>query len=1095
MKRLLRNPNYFILGLVLLEFVIFLTNYSPGTFLIGWDNVMPEFNLWLNFKRSLFSIWQGYRGLGLLDGLAHSANLIHAIYIAILSVFLPDSLLRYTYIHLTHLAGGIGFYLLARRLVKSEKAAFLASLFYMLNIGVVQMYFAPLEVFATHFAALPIMAYLILNASEKPNKKHFLLLFFGSLLTTPQGFVPTVFISYAFLVGFFLLFLLLKRKYRTAVIIAVILFVSNAFWALPYVYSGLHAAPIIQQTRINQFASEEIYYRNKAHGGLLDVLSLNGFMISTIEYDHRQNTDVFFMDAWRKHEQNILYSLLYAAVLGIAGIGIWGIIKKRQKAFYPFLGAGLVAFFFLANNTPVFDQINTLIREVFPVIGEALRFPFTKFITLFAFCISLLFAVGLSILFERFKRVALPALTVGAISILFLALPVFTGHFTSPLLRLTVPKEYFSLFAYLNTQDENSRIAIAPLYTFWNWQYRNWGHRGSGFLWYGIKQPITERAFDPWSNFNEQFYNELAYAINTQDNALFEQVIRKYDVHYILLDTYLRNTLSKQPINYDSLETFFNRNPFIKDTKHFGKLTLYETRLATSAVYTLDPSTIQTAQNFDYERQDLLSLETKNYVISDTTKRIIPLFPSLTTEKLQSDVEFNVTEGNNTITFAANKPSPENARAYNLELPSLFSTEFLIPVAVTMEKGSLILTPRYPQISVNNTPIVFSEEPVVLHPKTVTQPTKITFVDIKHSFPTPRTPTYSYLLNNYTNSIKLEDGKHQEILFLDTAAIKRPPVHLNLNADVIRTVTATIPTFDSPLSVRNVIKNNGYDIQNQQNNINPFEKDSFIHVTQNPDAVTFSVKSALSQLVFYKDSLYHQGSYIVFVDAGYTSGLPINFYLDNPYVKRADIETLLAKEKKKNVIIIPRTENYFQGYGFHFTVKSVGTEVAESSIDSISLYPFPAQTLKNIQLTRLENGITKEQKTPIAFTKHNASSYTAHGVRPNEYLVLSEAFDPGWRAYEMANGKPARNASASVAGGWQVVNGVKQLFPFFFGKELKQHVLVNNWENGWMVPRDLKGSTVRLVYAPQYLEYVGFFLLLGTGVAGIYVLFNRQKRG
>jgi hypothetical protein len=248
-------------------------------------------------------------------------------------------------------------------------------------------------------------------------------------------------------------------------------------------------------------------------------------------------------------------------------------------------------------------------------------------------------------------------------------------------------------------------------------------------------------------------------------------------------------------------------------------------------------------------------------------------------------------------------------------------------------------------------------------------------------------------------------------------------------------------------------------------------------VTQNSDAVTFSVKSALSQLVFYKDSLYHQGSYIVFVDAGYTSGLPINFYLDNPYVKRADIETLLAKEKKKNVIIIPRTENYFQGYGFHFTVKSVGTEVAESSINSISLYPFPAQTLKNIQLTRLESSITKEQKTPIAFTKHNASSYTAHGVRPNEYLVLSEAFDPGWRAYSTNN-------------------PLADHFPLLFGRRLPTHVLVNNWENGWMMPTDLKGNTVRLVYAPQYLEYIGFFLLLGTGaLAGIYVLLNRQKRG
>src|SRR3972149_9988357 len=104
------NPKFLFPGtIILIEVILFFANFKPGTYLIGWDNIMPEFNLKLNFTRSIFSIWQEYRGLGVLDGLAHSANLMHTVYIWLLSIFLPDSMLRYVYTHLTHLIGGVAF--------------------------------------------------------------------------------------------------------------------------------------------------------------------------------------------------------------------------------------------------------------------------------------------------------------------------------------------------------------------------------------------------------------------------------------------------------------------------------------------------------------------------------------------------------------------------------------------------------------------------------------------------------------------------------------------------------------------------------------------------------------------------------------------------------------------------------------------------------------------------------------------------------------------------------------------------------------------------------------------------------------------------
>ena len=63
--------------LTLIEAVLFIANYTPRTFLVGWDNVMPEFNLKLNYLRALSAVWQDYRGLGTLDGMSHAANLFH----------------------------------------------------------------------------------------------------------------------------------------------------------------------------------------------------------------------------------------------------------------------------------------------------------------------------------------------------------------------------------------------------------------------------------------------------------------------------------------------------------------------------------------------------------------------------------------------------------------------------------------------------------------------------------------------------------------------------------------------------------------------------------------------------------------------------------------------------------------------------------------------------------------------------------------------------------------------------------------------------------------------------------------------------------
>ena len=96
-------------------------------------------------------------------------------------------------------------------------------------------------------------------------------------------------------------------------------------------------------------------------------------------------------------------------------------------------------------------------------------------------------------------------LFLAIIALLAYSLPSFQGNFLYKRTRLTIPKDYFQLFTFLSSQDTKSRILNLPQ-GGQGWTPYNWGYSGSGFLWYGIEQPILDRAFDVWSNFNENYY-------------------------------------------------------------------------------------------------------------------------------------------------------------------------------------------------------------------------------------------------------------------------------------------------------------------------------------------------------------------------------------------------------------------------------------------------------------------------------------------------------------------------------------------------------------------------------------------------------------
>ena len=96
--------------------VIALANYTPHTWLAGWDNLQTDLYPALAVKRAFYSSWQEYQSFGLVAGMGHAADLMRALFGLILSYLLPAHILRYTYHLAAYLIGMIGMYIFLNQL-------------------------------------------------------------------------------------------------------------------------------------------------------------------------------------------------------------------------------------------------------------------------------------------------------------------------------------------------------------------------------------------------------------------------------------------------------------------------------------------------------------------------------------------------------------------------------------------------------------------------------------------------------------------------------------------------------------------------------------------------------------------------------------------------------------------------------------------------------------------------------------------------------------------------------------------------------------------------------------------------------------------
>lgn len=678
------KKNIYSLLLIIISIFLFMLNYKRDTWLIGWDNVFPEFNFSLNIKRDFFAIWQQYRGLGLVDGMSHTSLIIQDFTRLFLSFFMTTSLIRWIYILGLHLVGALGMMkLLCRLFPKNRIVAFLGALFYMFNLGSIIQFYLPLEVFIVHFAFLPWLVLFTLRYLQTNCKKDLFLLGILSLLATPQAHVPTVFIAFTMGLSIILFIFLILEKFKNwkkILMIALVIFTSNAFWFVPFAITNISNSKVVSSSKPFQMASNDIFYRNNKYGDFGDVALIKGLPLEFLHSDYKTNSNQLMMRPWVNHINSPFFYIPAWIFFFLVVLGLYYSIKTKNKNYLPFASLFIFSFFMLGTDIPIVNWFSQFLRNSFPLFNIIFRFTFTKFSIIYAFSYSILLAIGLNIFINKVR--IWHDYTRYIIGIIFFLLiisysfPSFQGNFFYENLKVRIPNEYFQFFEFFKNQKKDERIAELPIPWYWSWLQPKWGTINSGFIWHGIEQPLMNLAFMPWGAENENYYWELDQAVFSNNASLLKKVFDKYDISWIYLDKNILNEPGRR-MTYEKYEQLLNNTDGVQLSAQFGPIIIYHHQLKNNLndFVEIKKNLPAVGPKYQYDSYDYAYLDYGDYYYSNDNSVYFP-FRTLFSGKNPKDIEYKISEDEQFIYFKSLLPI--NIKGWILQKPNFLTEEFTV---------------------------------------------------------------------------------------------------------------------------------------------------------------------------------------------------------------------------------------------------------------------------------------------------------------------------------------------------------------------------------------------------------------------------------
>jgi len=1091
------KKNFYPLLLVLITFLICLLNYKPGTWLSGWDTLHPEFNFSLNFKRLFFGVWREDQGLGAVAGHSHMADLPRVLVLWLFSFILPVSFLRYFYIFLCLILGPLGVYFFIKYTLEeslriggppseASGGAFLGALFYLFNLGTLQHFYVPFEMFTVQYAALGWLFLFATKFLENGKRKDLLVFSLATFLTTPQAYASTLFYVYFLMLGIYLLFLsFFSKKFlflKRSFFVLFIIFLVNSFWILPNLYFLKTSAKNVPEAKINLLFSEEAFLKNKKYGTIQDTAILKNFLFSWLKVENGQF--VYLLRTWLEYfEQYPYLSLVGYLAFSFVLLGIFlGFVKSKWKYLLAFFPVFLLCFFFILGAD----------LQIF-LLKEALRMPFTKFSLVLMLVYSVYFTKASEWLGEKLAKIKNFLVVFWLILFVIFCSPYFKGELISPAMKVKIPQEYFQVFEWFDKQKNLGRIANfhSPVYS--GWEYYSWGFQGAGFFWFGEKMPLLTRDFDRWNPANENYYHEVSYALYSKNLPLFEKVLEKYQINWLLVDGNVVSYTSPKSLYLDELEELISKSSKISLATQFGKIKIYQVDLETKPkdFVFLTQNLPKVEPVYKWNNFDKAYYDYGNYLSSLFSfgrgffeEGDIQQKENNQKQGISND-DFNIKIGPvdhddfwSKTTAIIKETIPANVFAVN--------NQNFFGKSVTRKFGKINTEPNQPAAKfVNNPDNVLSQEVekegfIRSNVSELNSESQYIYYPFRSLFTGRRQEELEFKVKEEGNNFvfwatvpkEFEDGK-MEIASGTAELVEINPENLgeqkefwpevNLQKGIIEVKFPKIRgiySYDSSMDKDWLGK--------QPQSCDAFNKGQFgLEKIKIGDQEGWRL-SALDQascLDLYLPTLENRYSYLITVESRYQKGKSLLFWLENLQSRKADIETYLPKISTfdKSYFIQPPMAQDGLGYSLHFNNISIGRVKSVNDLVRITINPIPYKFLTSLNVVK--NKISNQQLTinnQFTVSHPNESFYkveipNTEPLLPNTYLILSQSFSKDWLAFQVQSSK--------------------------FKVQSLPKVLVNNWENGWQLNQSAVSNqqlTIYLFFWPQLLEYFGFLLLLAT---------------
>ncbi len=286
-------------------------------------------------------------------------------------------------------------------------------------------------------------------------------------------------------------------------------------------------------------------------------------------------------DFGKAHKQ-IPFSLIPWLIFAVVTVGLVAVTRLKDKVFWAPVFLSIV---FLAKGAAApFEFIYLWAFTNFFPLG-IIRNPFEKIGILLPFVSSILFVVGLQILYLKLKRIfdhkgAVLILISLMLVILVYAWPMFLGKIFGQLDNpsfVEVPPYIRSASEWIKMQGREGRILHLPLSVTEDISYKwQWGYQGveSSDLFFSsssVARGFNLQPVDDTLSTLSLFFNK-AYGKNLKP---LEELIGALNIRFIVLHKDI-DWKGKEIYSPDETEKFLENLPLVKKKVRFGELLIYE---------------------------------------------------------------------------------------------------------------------------------------------------------------------------------------------------------------------------------------------------------------------------------------------------------------------------------------------------------------------------------------------------------------------------------------------------------------------------------------------------------------------------------------